>query len=292
MDFLNRVQRGRNNLWIYILTSLVLFIPYLKKTFATTFPERYKASFLYDINKNFSFLNDVYTSIIYLLILFLSVNFLHKRNVVTIFTGRKKFDFLRFTMAVSLFGFFTMLMFLIEYLRRPLDFVYIFDNVQSFIPHAIKTFFQILVIVMLPDLLFRGYLLQLFALLTKNRIAAILISALLYVLLNFFSPIANFLGYPLLLFYFYISIYHAIIAVVDDGLELALGVHTSNNVMLLLLCSYKWAGKGNTLFFDKSSAPNDFFMFYLPMLFIYPLSLVVFSKMYNWKWKQKILNKL
>ena len=80
------------------------------------------------------------------------------------------------------------------------------------------------------ELVFRGYLLQATGLLTRRLLWLVLPSSLLFSLMHAANP--EFLANPLLgwLPYFIIGLLLAVVTVLDDGAELAIGVHAANNI--------------------------------------------------------------
>ena len=83
------------------------------------------------------------------------------------------------------------------------------------------------------ELFFRGYLMQGMALLTHNKLVLILINGILFMIPHLGNP--EMQRGPLLgLDYLIAGAMLAAIAIRDNGLELALGIHAANNLQVIL----------------------------------------------------------
>jgi membrane protease YdiL (CAAX protease family) len=106
------------------------------------------------------------------------------------------------------------------------------------------TFFALIILslLLLPfqtafeEILFRGYLMQGFALLFKYRWAALLTTSLLFGGLHFFNPeVAEFGAWITMPQYIWFGLFFGVCALMDEGLELAWGVHAINNIFLSVI---------------------------------------------------------
>jgi hypothetical protein len=84
--------------------------------------------------------------------------------------------------------------------------------------------------------------------------------------------------------------FFGIITLMDEGLELALGYHAGNNLLISLLVTSDWtAFQTNSLFLDVST-PSVYILTFmqLPMLIIL---LALFSWKYGWnQWRQRLIS--
>jgi len=86
----------------------------------------------------------------------------------------------------------------------------------------------------------RGYLAQGVAVLTRNRIWAIIVPAVFFALLHLFNPEVMKFGFWLAMpQYLFFGLLFGLVAVLDDGIELSIGMHTANNVFLSLMLTSK-----------------------------------------------------
>ena len=92
-----------------------------------------------------------------------------------------------------------------------------------------------------------------------------------------------------MIYYIGTGIFLGILTLMDDGLELALGFHAANNLIGALLLTSDWSAFQTNSVFKDTSEPSAGFEILVPLLIIFPLLLLIFSKKYNWSnWKEKL----
>jgi len=90
------------------------------------------------------------------------------------------------------------------------------------------------------EVLFRGYLLQGFQLLTKNKWVAVVITGVAFGLLHIANPEVAEYGLGLAMpQYILFGILFGFMTVMDNGLELAWGAHAANNIFLSLFVTHE-----------------------------------------------------
>ena len=143
------------------------------------------------------------------------------------------------------------------------------------------------------EYLFRGYLMQGFAGLFRNRWAPLIITSIVFGSLHFANPEIDKLGYNLIWWYMGTGLILGIMTLMDEGIELALGVHAANNLFAALLVTADWTAFQTESIFKYVSEPSLSKELILSFLIFYPLLLIIFSKKYNWgDWKSKLFGKL
>ena len=77
----------------------------------------------------------------------------------------------------------------------------------------------------------------------------------------------------------------------DKGLELSLGFHAGNNILIALLVTADWTVFQTNSVLKSIGEPKIISMI-IPLFIIYPLVLFYFSKKYNWSdWKENLTGK-
>ena len=103
------------------------------------------------------------------------------------------------------------------------------------------------------ELLMRGYLFQGLGVALKNRLAPLLITSISFGLLHSLNPEVAKLGYGLISVYIITGLFLGIITLMDEGLELSIGFHAANNLVIALLVTSDWtAFQTNSLYKDVS----------------------------------------
>jgi membrane protease YdiL (CAAX protease family) len=104
----------------------------------------------------------------------------------------------------------------------------------------------ILALTMIPfqagfeELLFRGYLIQGFAVLSKNRWLPLVTTSVLFGLMHAINPEVKEYGFLTMIpQYVFFGLVFAVLTMMDDGTELAIGAHIANNTFLSVFVTHK-----------------------------------------------------
>ena len=220
------------------------------------------------------------------------VKYLHKLRLIDIITSREKVDWKRIFFAFSIWGLFTLCSTFLFYYVSPESFIFNFKPVPFLI-------LLIISITMLPiqtsteEFIFRGYLMQGFGILAKNRWVPLLITSAAFGLMHIMNPEVEKMGYIIMVYYIGTGLFLGIITLMDDGMELALGFHAANNIVTALLVTAEWSALQTESVFKDISTPSAGLEILVPVFIIFPILLFIFSKKYNWtNWKEKLTGKI
>ena len=145
----------------------------------------------------------------------------------------------------------------------------------------------------LEEYIFRGYLMQGFAKLTKNRWLPLILTSFIFGFLHIFNPEIDKLGMGLLVYYVGTGFFFGIMTLMDDGIELALGFHIANNLLTALLVTADWTTFQTYSILKDVSEPQLIPELLISLGVLYPLSLVILSNKYGWSnWKNKLTAKI
>lgn len=217
------------------------------------------------------------------------IRYMHNISIRVFITSRAKIDWKRIGFSFVGIVLLNFLFFVFSYYSNPSHFQWNFD------PQAFAILFLV-AIVLVPlqtsaeELFFRGYLMQGLGQVFKHRIFPLLITSLLFGFMHFGNPEIDKLGPLLMVSYVSMGFFFGIITLMDEGLELALGYHAGNNLLISLLVTSDWtAFQTNSLFLDVST-PDVYMLAFmqLPMLLIL---LALFSWKYGWNnWRQRLIS--
>ncbi|MCY4217607.1 MAG: CPBP family intramembrane metalloprotease [Flavobacteriaceae bacterium] len=180
------------------------------------------------------------------------------------------------------------LFFLIELLIRPEIFTWNFQAIPFLILICVALFL-IPIQAGLEELIFRGYLVQGFERLYHKRWFPLVMTSLLFAGLHLTNPEFQTFGYGLIGTYFLFGLIAGIISYLDDGIELAIGLHIANNMISILFISPDWAVFPTDALYTTGYQPK-LMEFYLNIVLIYGICFLLFARKYKWKnWKVRLL---
>ncbi len=188
---------------------------------------------------NVSFMMMLFPFIAGLGAFFLLVRPLHERSLMKTINGRDRFRWNRF--------FISGLVWLL--LSSVYLFVYLKVDPSNFLHNspALKTLLILVGVslVFIPfqaafeEVLFRGYLMQGFAVLFRNRWLPVLTTSVLFGLMHAFNPEVKEFGFMVMMpQYILFGLVFGVVAVADDGTEAAIGAHTANNIFLCVMVTH------------------------------------------------------
>ncbi|MBN1596782.1 MAG: CPBP family intramembrane metalloprotease [Bacteroidales bacterium] len=138
------------------------------------------------------------------------------------------------------------------------------------------------------ELLFRSYLMQGTGLLTKSRLAALLITSLGFGLLHIANPEVREFGFwETMPYYVGFGMFAGILVVMDNGIELTFGVHAINNIYSSTFVNYKSSAlTTNSLWVNNDPDPMLMNVGFLVMAIAF---ILIMNKLYKWdNWERFI----
>ena len=223
--------------------------------------------------------------------IYLVVTRLHQRSFLSLITSRDRVDYKKILFSFLLWGTVSALMVIFGYMMSPEDYVWNFKPLTFLILLLIS-------VVMIPlqtsmeELIFRGYLMQGFGVLFKNRWIPLLITSILFGLLHIWNPEIDKLGIHLIWYYIGTGLFLGVITLMDEGIELALGFHAANNLVTALLVTASWTAFQTESLLIDNSEPSLGVELIFTLAVIYPLLALIFAKKYQWKnWTTQLTHK-
>jgi len=225
------------------------------------------------------------------LFLVIHTKFVHKRTVLSIFSGRENFDWKRVLFSFSLLFSVLSLFLFIQYLSSD-SLIFQFD-LQKFIPLFFIAIFLLPIQTSCEEILFRSYILQGIKMRTKKNSVAVLISGLMFGAIHIGNPEIAKIGYHIIVYYMLVGVFLALISLFDNGIELALGYHAANNVFAALMITNNWQAFQTDAVFMDNADPGMGLDTIFGILFILPLVFFIFYKKYKWHslkemWQDKL----
>ncbi|MCB0464866.1 MAG: CPBP family intramembrane metalloprotease [Aequorivita sp.] len=227
-----------------------------------------------------------------LLAIYLVVKYLHKQSFVQLTTSRKKIDWGRFFFGFGLITITTFIVTGLDYYNNPDNYVLQFDLVPFII-------LLVIALIMIPlqtsfeEYVFRGYLMQGIGVLAKNRWLPLIVTSVVFGLLHLANPEVDKLGKIIMIFYIGTGFLWGITTLMDEGMELALGLHAGNNLVTALLVTADWTAFQTNSILKDVSEPSTGIDVIAPVFILYPIFLLIMAYRYKWHdWKGKLFGKV
>lgn len=218
----------------------------------------------------------------------LVIKYFHKQTLLSVTTSRAKIDWGRIIFAFFVWAIFAVVSTVAMYYSTPENFVWNFKPIP-FLILAIIGILMIPIQTSTEEYVFRGYLMQGFAVLAKNKWFPLVMTSLIFGTMHIANPEVEKMGYVVLVYYIGTGFFLGIITLMDEGMELALGFHAANNLVTALLVTSDWSAFQTNSVLKDISTPSVGFEILTPVIIIFPLLLFIFSKKYHWNnWREKL----
>ena len=297
---LSGLTSGFNQFWMYIVTLSFLLVGYVGYQALVAFPlvELAKKNGITTEqifeNNNLIFDSDalhIDRNIILLLLfgmfVFAFAGFLiglkaiHKKTLTSVLTGYQKFRFKRFWFAFAVWASMLVFTVLVSFIIEPGSLTFNF-NAGGFIVSLL------LMLVFMPlqtgveEVVFRGYLLQGLSQIFKNGIVPIIITSVLFGLAHISNPEVREYGTGIMLSYYIgFALFMGVLTLLDEGLELAFGIHFANNIISSILVTQPHSViKTYSIFEAKADDPGAEIILWFCMTAV---TFTIFYVKYRWK---------
>jgi membrane protease YdiL (CAAX protease family) len=298
--FIEQAFKPENKFWKYIVGSVLVIIasfigqiPFTVAVTAKVMQEgvpmpKTEAGMMNLLDLNLTFFLVLLSFAVGMLGLALVLKNYHNQKFKDVVTSRPKVDWSRILFSFTIWAIFSTATVVIGYYASPEDYVMQFDF-PKFAVLFVIAIIMVPIQTSLEELLFRGYLMQGFGRLAKNRWFPLVMTSLIFGALHLANPEVTKMGYVISIYYIGTGLFLGIMTLMDEGTELALGFHAANNLTAALLVTADWtAFQTNSVFKDVSEHSVGFEII-TPVVIIFPIILFIFSKKYKWThWKEKL----
>lgn len=297
MNFIQQAYKGENHWWRYLISNFFLLMPFAANILIFIFaPELFDAAYEQmqnsPIDKNFNLVMNLVFFVILLGLLLVFVRFLHNRSITSLVTSRKRIDWSRFFYAFFLWGGISTLIIMVGIWLTPENYIWNFKP-GAFITLVVVSLIFIPLQTSFEELLFRGYMMQGLGILFRNRWMPLIVTSVFFGTMHWFNPEVDKIGDIALVFYIGTGFLFGITTLLDEGTELALGMHAVNNILAAVLVTADWTVFQTDALYVDTSEPSVGWEMFFPVLVVYPLILFILSKKYGWKnWKEKLFGRI
>ena len=286
--------------WYYILGSFILIffsiigqlpmIPFLPTELPS--PDAVPMDLFKGIESNLRLFLLLLTFVAVVPGIWLVVKQLHDFPLMSVLSSRKKIDFERVKYSFLLWGTTVVAFVLLEYFLSPESYLFNF-KVKEFLFLAAIAILFVPVQTTVEEVVFRGYLMQGFGHWLNSRFMALFLTSFVFGLLHLSNPEITALGYEFIFIYIIGGFVLGIMTLMDDGLELAIGFHAANNLIVVLLLTADWTVFQTESILIDISEPSLGLSDWLAPLIVYPIIITILSRKYAWtNWKKKLFSKV
>lgn len=294
---------GKNEWWMYLLGLLFAFTGYLLFQLIMMIPlmaaAKSKGIGMSDVIKNPNILfnpeaigmnSSVLLALMMgmfvstLLFLWMALKFIHKKMLSSIVTGFEKIRWKRYFFSFSIWSGLIILLTVISYFTSPEEMEIRFDA-SKFIVLLIVAIIFVPIQTATEELIFRGYLMQGLGIAFKNGIVPLILTSVMFGLMHASNPEAKAHGLLIMMpYYIFFGAFLGMLTLLDEGAELAMGIHCANNlVSSLLITSKNSVLQTDAIFYTSTENPGGEFMMWIAMASICFFILHKKYTLTNWK---------
>jgi uncharacterized protein len=299
--FLNSgIVNGYNQWWMYLATILmtlfgylvlsnILFVPLFMKLMENGYSMQDLANdshIIFDsektgVDKNLILLAQFGIFVLATIGFLIGLKKFHKKALTSVLTGYEKFRFRRFWTAFAIWGILLILVVLLNYVIDP-EGVVINIEPQGFIVSILLCFIFMPIQTGIEEVFFRGYLMQGFSQIFKNGIGPLIITSFLFGAVHMSNPEVRQYGWGIMLSYYVLfALFMGALTLLDEGLELAIGIHFANNFFSsALVTSPHSVIKTYSVFTVSADDPAAEIVLWLCMATV---TFTIFWLIYRWK---------
>ena len=254
--FFKVAKQGNNQFFLYFVTIVIVFVAavvgqlplfgvVMAKAMQSEDPEEVMAV----IQESMDFTEigmDPNVALFLILLSFVAAFFalwfcvakLHRKPFLSVITARSSLDWSKVFWAFGIWFGLTIVLEVVAYFLDPGNYALQF-NWRTFIPLLILSFGMLPLQTSFEEIFFRGYLMQGLGHISAFRWIPLLITSVAFGLMHIANPEVEKFGTALMMtYYISIGLFLGICTLMDDGLELALGVHAATNIYGATIVSF------------------------------------------------------
>jgi membrane protease YdiL (CAAX protease family) len=289
---------GKNDWWRYILGIMFVFLSYIIGQFimygivilnspsyaaGITMLQSFEETMNFEVlgmPKNVVFILLISWFVFATVGLYIVVRNLHGKEFIKMITPNSKINFSKILFGFVLWMIISITLESVNYITDPDNYTFRWD-INSFLPLVVISFVFLPVQTSFEEFFFRGYILQGVYWFSKNKWLPILISSIFFGLVHGTNPeVAKYGFWTMQVYYILAGLFLALITIMDDSLELALGVHAATNIFGATLFTYE----GSVLQTDSLFITHDIDPILMTFAFFVGALLFMMICHYKYKW--------
>jgi len=164
---------------------------------------------------------------------------LNGKHIMTVINGQGSFRWDRFFISAGVWMIVSIIYLFVNMKADPGNFS--LNNFSStLVPLIIFSIILIPFQAAFEEIIFRGYLMQGFTVISHNRMFPLIMTSVLFGLMHSLNPEVDEFGFLTMIpQYIVFGLIFGIITILDDGVESAIGIHAANNAFLCIAVTHK-----------------------------------------------------
>ena len=233
------------------------------------------------LDPNISFIYMLIPFAVGLAAFFILIRPLNGRAIMTVINGTGKFRWNRFFISGGIWIVVSALYLIINIKLDPENFS--INNVTvTLIPIVIISVIFIPFQAAFEEIIFRGYLMQGFTVLIRNRLFPLVMTSALFGLMHSLNPEVEEFGFLTMMpQYILFGLIFGVVTILDDGIESAIGIHTANNAFLCIMVTNESSALQTPAVWTQHTIHP--WTEFGAMLLMGTVTILLFRKIYQWK---------
>jgi len=206
---------------------------------------------------------------------------LNLRSFMAVINGTNSFRWNRFFISAIVWAAISALYLFISLKLDPGNFT-LNNTSKTLIPLIIISVLLVPFQASFEEVLFRGYLMQGFSVIIRNRFFPLIMTSLLFGLMHGLNPEIKELGFwTMMPQYTTFGIIFGVMTILDDGIESAMGAHSANNAFLCIMVTTKSSALQTPAVFQQHNIQP--WIEFISMLMMGVLIIVILKLIFRWK---------
>lgn len=299
MNHLESSFTGKNAFWRYLLMLVAIFIatntiggiPLLiamvvrgadNPEIITQLAEDPNNLNILGLDSNLYLFTMIFPFLIGLITFILLIKPLNQKSLMCVINGTDSFRWNRFFISALVWLIISALYLSIYIKLDPLNFKVNNRSIITLAPLIMMSVLFIPFQAAFEEVLCRGYLMQGFAVLARNRWIPLVMTSVIFGLMHFLNPEVSEFGFGTMMpQYVLFGLIFGIMTIMDDGVEAAIGAHAANNVFLCIMVTHESSALQTPALYQQIEI-NPWIDF-ISMLFMGMLVIFILGIIFKWK---------
>lgn len=233
------------------------------------------------VDSNLYLASMMFVFVVFLFAMILLVKNIHGRTWPQVVNGTSRVRWRHVMTGFAVWGALALLQLVIALVIDP-------DGMEFRFDAAKFIWLVIISVVMIPlqttceEFGFRGYLAQGIGSWTRNRWAVLVITSVAFGLMHGANPEVKEYGYGIMMAqYITMGAILGLVTLLDDGIEVAMGIHAANNIFASVFLTFKGSVLPTAaLFMAKETDPVEDFLWVLGFGIV---AIAIFARIYKWR---------